>query len=90
MPEPKVVEYRLSHAALTDLDAGYALPLDLPTLGAFEFSLTGDVGPDGAMVLDWAFRTEARVVPADAVAGVLEDASAVSDATWLSWDLSQK
>lgn len=55
---------------------------------AFDFSLKGSSTEGGAMELDWSYVPKAHAVPADQVAGVLEDAETVRDATWYSWDLT--
>jgi len=56
---------------------------------AFAFSLTGRAERAGDLQLDWDFRTLTRLVPADAVAGVIRDARKVSDSTSLTWDISR-
>jgi transglutaminase-like putative cysteine protease len=55
---------------------------------AFDFSLRGVARPGGSMLLKWIYTPKAHAVPADAVAGVLQDVEAVRDATWYSWDLT--
>ncbi|WP_333816151.1 DUF3857 domain-containing transglutaminase family protein [Tabrizicola sp.] len=55
---------------------------------AFDFSLKGASSEGGSMDLTWTYRPKAHAVPADQVAEVLEDADAVRDATWYSWDLT--
>ncbi len=55
---------------------------------AFDFGLQGTSAEGGSMDLTWTFAPKAHAVPADQVADVLDDAEAVRDATWFSWDLT--
>jgi transglutaminase-like putative cysteine protease len=55
---------------------------------AFDFSLTGTTREGGGLDLVWTFGVKARVVPAEAAAGVIKDGAAVYDLTWFSWDLT--
>ena len=55
---------------------------------AFDFSLRGRASEGGQMELTWTYVPRAHSVPADQAAAVLQDAQAVRDATWYSWDLT--
>ena len=55
---------------------------------AFDFSLKGTSSEGGNMGLTWTYNPKAHAVPAEQVAGVLQDVEAVRDATWFSWDLT--
>ena len=55
---------------------------------AFDFSLKGVAPESGSLWMAWSYTSKAHAVPADQVAGVLQDVQAVQDATWFSWDLT--
>jgi transglutaminase-like putative cysteine protease len=55
---------------------------------AFDFSLKGTATEGGNLRLAWTYVPKTHAVPADQVAGVLQDVQAVRDATWYSWDLT--
>jgi transglutaminase-like putative cysteine protease len=55
---------------------------------AFDFSLKGTATEGGAMDLTWTYVPKAHAVPADQVAGVLQDIQTVDDSTWFTWDLT--
>ena len=54
---------------------------------AFSLTMSATAPVDGSMILNWTFRREGAVLPAEKVAGVLQDARHVSDLTSWSWNL---
>jgi hypothetical protein len=57
---------------------------------AFRFSYSGTAGEGGNMVLSWSFEPLAHSIPADQVQAVLDDARAVREASWYTWDLTEE
>ena len=54
---------------------------------AFNFYFEGWETGDGGMTLQWTYHRNSPIVRPDEVAGVLDDAQAVEDASWFTWDL---
>ncbi len=72
----------------------YGAPIDftLPDAAslyndAFSFNFYAYGGETGAMTLEWSYNTVNRVVSADAMAQVTQDAAIVADNAWFTWDL---
>ncbi|CAN1545032.1 Domain of unknown function DUF3857 [Paracoccaceae bacterium] len=65
-------------------------PPDPVTLqnAAFRFAYSGEAREGGNMVLSWSFEPLVHAIPADQVQAVLDDARAVREASWYTWDLT--
>ncbi len=55
---------------------------------AFDFRFSGRADTNGQMELNWEYTRGAQVIAADAVEGVIDDARAVEDNTYFTWDLT--
>ncbi len=55
---------------------------------AFAYTYSGRAPSDGRLRMEWRFETRERVVPADAVAGVIRDARRIEDSVGFSWNLA--
>lgn len=55
---------------------------------AFAYSYSGTAPGPGRLTMEWRFETRDRVVPADAVAGVIGDARRIADSSGFTWDLA--
>jgi len=56
---------------------------------AFRFTYVGKAHEGGNMQLSWTFEPLVHAVPADQVEAVLDDARAVREASWYTWDLTE-
>ncbi|OYX43603.1 MAG: hypothetical protein B7Z02_08675 [Rhodobacterales bacterium 32-67-9] len=55
---------------------------------AFAYSYSGTAPGAGRLTMDWRFESRDRVIPADAVAGVIRDARRIGDSSGFTWDLT--
>lgn len=55
---------------------------------AFRFTYAGKAREGGNMTLSWTFEPLVHAIPADQVEAVLDDARAVREASWYTWDLT--
>jgi len=55
---------------------------------AFRFTFVGKAHEGGDMTLSWTFEPLVHAIPADQVEAVLDDARAVREASWYTWDLT--
>ncbi|MEZ5779014.1 MAG: DUF3857 domain-containing protein [Paracoccaceae bacterium] len=55
---------------------------------AFVYTFNGDAAGSGKLKLEWTFKTRGRVIPPEAVAGVVADARRIGRTIGFSWDLT--
>lgn len=84
---PWVVEHEVTvKGAPIEFEPPEALVLSNP---AFEFSYSGQAVIGGNMKLAWRFSPKVHAIAARDVEAVLQDADAVRENAWFSWDLTQ-